>query len=96
VLENGVQRRIFRPKRSEIIVDWRKLNSDDLHNLYSPNIITMINSRMRGTGHVTHTRMGERRNACKVLVGKPEGKRPPVRAKCKWEDNVKMYLRDIG
>jgi hypothetical protein len=86
--------RIFRPKGREIIGDWRKLTSDELHNLYTPNIIRMINSRLRGTGHVT--RMGEKRNACRVLVGKPEEKRPPGRRRCRRKGNIKMYLRDIG
>jgi hypothetical protein len=73
VFENRVLRRIFGPKRDDVTGDWRKLHNEELHNLYSsPNIIRMI--RMRWAGYVA--RMGETRNAYRILVGKPEGKRP--------------------
>jgi hypothetical protein len=75
---------------------WRKLHNEDLHNLYSsPSIIGIIKSRKMGlVGHVA--RMGEKRNVYRLLVGKPEGKRPLGRARRKWMDNIKMDLLEIG
>jgi hypothetical protein len=75
VFENRVLRRIFGPKRDEVMGGWRKLQNEELHNLYcSPSVIRMIISRgMRWTGHVE--RMGEKRGRYRILVGKPEGKR---------------------
>jgi hypothetical protein len=76
VFENKVLRRIFGPKREEVIGGWRKLHSEELHNLYSsPSIIIITKSRrMRWAGHIA--RMGAKRNEYRILVGKPEGKRP--------------------
>jgi hypothetical protein len=96
VFENRVKRKLFEPKRDELTGEWRKVLNADLHNLYlSPNIISQITSRqMRWAGHVA--RMGKYREVYKVLVGKPEGKRPLRRPRLRWEDGIRMDLREIG
>jgi hypothetical protein len=93
VFENRVLRRIFGPKRDHVTGDWRKLHNEEFHNLYSsPNIIRMIKSRrMRWEEYVP--RMGETRNAYRILVGKLEGKQPLGRPRRRWVDNIKMDLR---
>jgi hypothetical protein len=73
-----------------VLWDWRKLHNEELHNLYfSPNMIK--SRRMRWAGHIA--RMGETRNAYRILVWNPEGKRPLGRTIRRWVDNIKMDLK---
>jgi hypothetical protein len=80
------------PKRDEVIGGWRKLHNEELHNLCSlPSIIRMIKSRRMRMGRACSTH-GEKRNACRILMGKPEGRRPLERPRRRLEDNIKMDL----
>ena len=96
MFENKVLRTIFGATKDEITGERRKLHNAELHALYSsPNIIRNLKSRrLRWAGHVA--RMDKSRNADRVLVGKPEGKRLLGRPRRRWEDNIKMDLREVG
>jgi hypothetical protein len=92
---NRVLRKILGPKRDQVTREWIKLQNEKLNDLYcSPNIVHVMKSRMRRTGHVAL--MGEGRCVYRVLVGKPEGKRPLGRPKHRWEDNIKVDLQTLG
>jgi hypothetical protein len=88
VLEN-----IFGSRREEATECLKRLHNEELHDLhYSSNIIRVIKSRkMKWVGHAA--RMGEKRNAYRVLAGKPEGKRPHARPRRRWEENIKLNLK---
>jgi hypothetical protein len=89
-----VLRRIFRPKREED-GSWRKLHNYELHGLYaSPNIVRMIKSRrIRSAGQLAC--MGEGRGVYGILIARSEVKRPMRRPRRRWEDNIKLDLREV-
>jgi hypothetical protein len=95
VFENRVLRRIFGPNRVELTRRWRKLHNEEHNGIYSSNTIQGTKSSLtKGAGHVA--RMGKRRGAYRVLVGKPDGKRPLGRCRRRWKDNVKIDLQEVG
>jgi hypothetical protein len=95
VFGNRLLRRIFGPNRDEVTEGWRKLHNEELHNLYSSqSLIRMIKSRrIVWAGHVA--RIGCKKNANRIIVGKPEGKRPLGSPRPRWENNINMDLRKI-
>ena len=95
VFENMVLR-IFGPRRDEVTGEWRRLLNEELNDLYSsPNIVRVTKSRrMRWAGPVA--RMSEERGVYRVLVGKPEGKKPLGRPSRRWVDNIRMDLQEVG
>ena len=93
MFENRVLRRIFGPKRDEVTGQWRKLHNEELSDLYSlPNIVRVVKSRRMGWSCMWRVWGGVHR----VLVGKPEEKRPLGRPRRRWEDNIKMDLQEVG
>jgi hypothetical protein len=91
-----VLRRIFVPRRDEVTGDWRKLHNEELHNSYSsPSTIRMIKwRRIRWTEY--EALMGKKRNAYRILVETADGKRPLGRPRRRWEDNIRLNLREMG
>jgi hypothetical protein len=96
MFENRVLRKIFGRKRDEVTGEWRKLQNEELRDLYSSrSIIRIIKPRnMRWAGHVA--RMGVKRNTYRLLMGNAEVKRPLRRPRHRWEDNIRMDLREVG
>jgi len=96
VFKNRVLRRVFGPKRDEVTGEWRKPHNEEPNDLYSlPNVVRVLKSRrLRWAWHVA--RMGEDSGVHRVLVGKPEGKKPLRRLRRRWEDNIKMDLQEVG
>jgi hypothetical protein len=95
VFEIMVLRRIFGPRRNEVKEEWRRLHKEELNDLYSPhNIVLVLKARIRWAWHVA--RMVEERGLYRVLVGKPEGRRPMGRPRGRWVDNIRMDLQAVG
>jgi hypothetical protein len=96
VSENRMLRRLFGPKRDEVTGGWRNLHNEELHGLYSSSSIIRAIKARRMTWAGPGARMGEMRGAYNSLVGRLEGRRPLGRLRRRWEDNIKIELREIG
>jgi hypothetical protein len=96
MFENRERKNVCRCKRDEVTGEWRKLHKEELSGLYSSlNIVRVMKSRrMRWTGHVAN--IGERKYAYRILVGRPEGRRPLGKHRGRWEKNIKMDLQEVG
>ena len=96
MFENKVLRRIFGPRRDEVTGEWRRLHNVELNDLYcSTNIVWVIKwRRMRWAGHVAC--VGEEGEVYRVLVGKPEGRRPLGGPRCRWVDNIRTDIQEVG
>jgi hypothetical protein len=96
VFDNRVLRRIFGLRRDEVTGEWRKLHNEGINDLYClPNIIQVIQARRMRWARLVAC-MGNRRGAYRILVVKPEGKKPLVRPRRRWENNIKMDLQVVG
>ena len=94
MFENRVLRRIFGPNRGEVTGEWRRVQNEELNDLYSStNIVRVKKSRAKWEGHVAGMR---ERGIYRVWGGKPKERRPPERPRRIWEDNIKMDLQDVG
>ena len=95
MFENRVLSRVLGPKRDEVTGEWRRLHMEQLYDLHtSLNVIQVSKSkRMKWSGHVA--RMGDGRGVHRVLIGKPEGKRPLGRPRRRWED-IKIDFQEVG
>jgi hypothetical protein len=91
VLENRVLRTIFGPKRAEVTGEWRRLHTEELYSLYSPNIRAIKSRRMRWVAHVAHV---VEEKCIRGLVGRPEERRPLGRHRRRWDDNIKVDLQE--
>jgi len=89
-----VLRKIFGPRGDEVTGEWGRQHNETLCDLYSPNIWVIKSRRMRWAGHVA--RMGKRRGAYRILVGRPEGRRPFGRPRLRWWDDIKMDFQEVG
>jgi hypothetical protein len=91
---NRFLRKIFGPNRGEVTGGWRKLLNEELCDLYSLPVGTIKSWKMRWTGYIAQMR--EKRNTCEFLVEKPEGNGPLGRPRCRWVNNIKMDLVELG